>query len=89
MLSISLRLALSFAVKLLKYLLKDYLVYTILVIYLETDLLKKFNLNLGYILIKTLDPDNQENILYKTSYQKLINTFWNDNFLTINHRNKL
>lgn len=51
-----------------KYLLKDYLVYTILVIYLEIDLLEKFNLNLGYILIKTPNFNNQDDKLYKMLY---------------------
>lgn len=37
---------------------KNILVYMILIIYLEIDLLGKFNLNFGYILIKILDLDN-------------------------------
>ena len=58
MLIINIRSALSFVIILLKYLSKDYLVYIILVIHLETNLLKKFNLNLNYILIRAPNPDN-------------------------------
>ena len=56
-----------------QYLLKDALPCTILVLYLEIDLPKKFNLNLGYILIWDLDPDNQDVVFYKVSFIKLMN----------------
>lgn len=69
--------------------LKDGLVSTILVIYLKTDLLKLFNLNLSYILIKALDFDNQDNTLYKTFYEKFIDILLSINFLIANNRNKL
>lgn len=68
---------------------KNCLIYTILVINLKIDLLKKFNLNLGYILIETPDPNNLDYMLYKVSYQKFIDIFWSNNFLTINSRDKL
>lgn len=79
----------SFVVTSLKYLPKDYLIYIILVIYLETDLSEKFNLNLNYILIKALDFDNQDNTLYKTSYQKLMDILLSNNFLITNSGDKL
>lgn len=51
-----------------QYLPKYGLVYIILIIYLEINLLEKFNLNLSYILIRVPDFDNQDNTLYKASY---------------------
>lgn len=72
-----------------QYLQKDALVRTLLVIHLKADLSEKFNLNLGYILKKAPDLDNQDDTLYKVSYQKLMNTLWKDNFLTADSRNKL
>lgn len=41
------------------------------------------------IVIKIPDSNNKDNILYKAFYQKLINTFWNNNFLRISNRDKL
>lgn len=73
----------------LYYLQKDVLARTLLVIHFEADLSEKFNLNLGYILKEALDPDNQDNTLYKALYQKLMDILWNDNFLTINSGDKL
>lgn len=55
-----------------QYWTKDILLYTILVIYLETNLSKKFNWNLRNILIEVLDPNNQINALYKVFFTKLI-----------------
>ena len=71
------------------YLQKDALAHTLLVIYLEADLLEKFNLNLGYILKGAPDLDNQDDTLYKASYQKLMHTLQNDNFLTTGNGDKL
>lgn len=68
-------------IKIPQYLIKDALLRTILVINLEMDLPKKYNLNLGYILTKALDLDNQENVLYKMSFNKLMNILWNNNFI--------
>lgn len=75
MLIINIRSKLSLIVINFLFLPKDYLIYIILVVYLKTNLLKKFNLNLDYILIKTLDFDNQNNTLFKIFYQKFINIF--------------
>lgn len=75
MLTISVGSTLSLIDIIPKYLSKDCLVYTILIIYLEVNLSKKFNLNLDYILTKAPDLDNQNDILYKTFYQKLIDIF--------------
>lgn len=72
----------------LQYLQKNILARIFLVIYLEKDLSEKFNFNLGYILKRVLDSDNQDDTLYKASYQKLMDTFWNDDFLTIDSRDK-
>lgn len=68
MLTISAILAWGFTIISFKYLPKNNLVCTILVVYLETDLSKKLKLNFGYIFIKILDLNNQNNILYKTFY---------------------
>lgn len=51
-----------------QYLPKDNLACTDLVIYLKMDLSEKFNLNLGYILIRASSFDNQDNTLYRISY---------------------
>lgn len=56
--------------------------------YLKTDLSEKFNLNLISILTKASNPDNQDDILYRMSYQKY-DTFQSDNFITLNSRDKL
>lgn len=72
-----------------QYLPNNSLACIILFVHLETNLLEKFNLNLDYILKKTSDPDNQDNTLYRASYQKLMDIFWSDNFLTGNSRDKL
>lgn len=48
--------------------LKDDLACTILVVYLKTDLLEKFNHNLGHILIGASDPYKQDDTLYRVSY---------------------
>lgn len=61
----------------------------ILIVYLKADLFEKFYLNLGYIRTRVPYPDNLDNMFYRTSYQKFINIFQNDNFLTANSRNKL
>ena len=74
MLTTSTESAPSIAGRTSQYLPKDGLACIILIIYLETDLSEKFNLNLGYILIKVSDPDNQNDTLYKTAYQKLMVT---------------
>lgn len=58
-------------------------------IHLEIDLLKKFNLNLGYIQTRALDLNNQDNILYKTSFNKLIEMLQNDNFVIVESKDKL
>ena len=71
------------------YLQKDALARTLLAVYLKTDLLERFNLNLVYILKRALDLDNQDDTLYKALYQKLIDTLRNDDFLTADNRNKL
>lgn len=55
--------------------LKDKLAYIIWINYLEIDLLEKFNLNLDYTLTRAQDPNNQNNTLYGTSYQKGIDIF--------------
>lgn len=68
MLIINTGLTISLIIIFSNYLLKNNLIYTILVIYLKTNLFEIFNLILDYILIKTLNPDNQNNILYKTLY---------------------
>lgn len=72
-----------------QYLLKDGLAYTILVIHLKTNLSEKFNLNLGYILTRAPDSDNQDDTLYRASYHKLMDTLRNEDFLTANSRDKL
>lgn len=58
-------------------------------IYLEMDLLEKFNLNLKYIQTKASDPNNQDNILYKASFNKLMEMLQNDNFVTTENKDKL
>lgn len=68
MLILKTRSKLSLTIKISLSLLKDFLVCTILVDHLKADLLKKFYSNLGYILIKVPDVDNQNDIVYKTSY---------------------
>lgn len=55
-----------------QYLPKYVLAHTILVIYWKTDLSRKFNLNLSYILIKVWEFNNQYNILYKVFYKKFV-----------------
>lgn len=72
MLTIIAKSVLNLIVKTSLSLLKNYLIYIILIFYLEIDLLEKFNLNLDYILSKALDF---QNILYLTSYQKFIDKF--------------
>lgn len=89
MLTTSAGSASSLAVTSPEYLPKDCLVRTILVVHLETDLSEKFNLNLGYILTGAPDPDNQNDTLYRASYQKLMDTFRSDDFLTANSGDKL
>ena len=71
------------------YLQKDALARTLLVVHLEADLSEKFNLNLGYILKGAPDPDNQDDTLYRASYQKLMDTLRNDDFLTADSGDKL
>ncbi len=72
-----------------KYLTKDALPGTILVIHLEMDISEKFNLNLGYILTGASDPDNQDDVLYKASFIKLMDTLRSNNFVTTESRDKL
>ena len=72
-----------------QYLQKDALACIILVIHLKVDLSEKFYLNLGYILKGAPDPDNQDDMLYKASYQKLIDILWNDDFLIVDSGDKL
>ncbi len=72
-----------------QYLIKDALPHTILVIHLEMDISEKFNLNLGYILTRASDPDNQDNALYKASFIKLMDTLRSDNFVTTESGDKL
>lgn len=52
------KLPLNPVIKTPQYLPRDVVSRTILVIYLRMDLLEKFNLNLGYILIRASDPNN-------------------------------
>lgn len=54
----SAKLPLNPLIKIPQYLIRDEVPCTILVIYLKMDLLEKFNLNLGYILIRASNPDN-------------------------------
>lgn len=68
MLTRSVELPLNPLIKTSQYLLKDKLSSIKLVIYLEIDLLEKFNLNLEYILIGVLNLDNQGNVLYKVFF---------------------
>ncbi len=72
-----------------QYLTKDAPPRTILVIYLEMDISEKFNFNLGYILTGALDPDNQDDALYKASFIKLMDTLRSDNFITTESGDKL
>ena len=71
------------------YLQKDASARTLLVIHLEADLSEKFKLNLSWILKRAPDPDNQDDTLYKASYQKLMDTLRNDDFLTADNGDKL
>ena len=89
MLTRSVELLLNFSINTPQYLIKNSLSHTILVIYLEIDLSKKFNLNLRYILIKTLDLDNQDDALYKASFTKLVDILQSNNFVTIKSKDKL
>ena len=50
-------------INILQYLIKNTLLYIILIIYLVINLLEKFNLNLGYIFSRALNLDNQDNVL--------------------------
>lgn len=63
-----------------QYLQQDTLVRIIVVVHLEADLSEKFKLNFGYILTGAPDPDNKDDILNRASYQKLIDTFRNEDF---------
>lgn len=58
-------------------------------LYLEIDLSEKFNLKLRYILIRASDPDNQDDVLYKASFNKLIDILQSNNFITTENRHKL
>lgn len=49
---------LNSSIKRSQYLKKDPLLYTILVIHFEIDFSEKFNLNVGFILIKVSNSDN-------------------------------
>lgn len=44
---------------------------------------------LRYILIKPSNPNKQDDVLYKTSFNQLIHTLWSDNFVNIKSRDKL
>ena len=68
---------------------KNALLRIILVIYLKMDFLKKFNLNLEYILTRALDQNNQDNALYKVFFTKIIDILRTDNFIIIEKRDKL
>lgn len=72
-----------------QYLTKDILSHIILVIYLKIDLWEKFNLNSGYILIKVLKPDDQDNVLYKSFFTKLMNILQGNHFIIIENGDKL
>lgn len=69
------------SIKTPQYLTKNALLYTILVIYLEINLVEKFNLNLEYILTKAL--------YYKTSFNILMDLLQSNNFITKKSRDKL
>lgn len=71
------------SMKMPQYLPGDILPCTILIIYWKVDFLDKFNLNLGYILIKLADLNNKDNGLYKKSFSKLIEISQNNNFVII------
>lgn len=85
----NIKLPLNPLIKIPQYLKKDALPYTIFVIYLEIDLLEKFNLNLGYILTGVLNLNNQDDTLYKAFVNKLIDTLLCNNFITIESGDKL
>lgn len=68
---------------------KNALLRKIFFIYLEIDLSKKFNLNLGYILIEALYSDNQDDVLYKASFTKLMDILRSNNFVIIETGDKL
>ncbi len=72
-----------------QYLTKDALPHTILVFHLEMNISEKFNLNLGYILTRVSDPDNQDDALYKASFIQLMDTLRSDNFVTTESGDKL
>ncbi len=67
----------------------DFLPRTILVIHLKINFLKKFNLNLRYILIGALDLDNQDYIQYKASFTKFMDILQSNNLVTTKRGDKL
>lgn len=61
-----------------------------IIIRLEADLSKKFIINLGFILTGNPDPkDKGGNLLYKASYDKLLQSLRGDTFLTADSGDKL
>lgn len=82
-------LPLNLSIKLSQYLIKEISACIILVIYLEINLLEKFNLSLRYILTKFLDLNNPEKALYKVFFIKLIDILRSKNFVMKENGNKL
>lgn len=85
----SAKLPSNVSIKISQYLIKDILPYTILVIYLDMDLLKKFNLYLGFILVRVLDIDNQDDVLSKIFFNKLMEKLQSEIFVIIKNEDKL
>lgn len=85
----SAKLPSNVSIKISQYLTKDILLYTILVIYLDMDLLKKFNLYLGFILVRVLDIDNQDDVLSKIFFNKLMEKLQSEIFVMIKNEDKL
>lgn len=84
----SAKLPLNISIKISQYLTKDILPYTILVIYLDMELLKKFNLYLGFILVRVLDIDNQDDVLSKIFFNKLMEKLQSEIFVMIENEDK-
>lgn len=85
----SVKLPSNVFIKISQYLTKDILPYTILVIYLDMNLLKKFNLYLGFILVRVLDTDNQDDVLSKIFFNKLMEKLQSEIFVMIENEDKL
>lgn len=84
----SAKLPSNISIKISQYLTKDILPYTILVIYLDMELLKKFNLYLGFILVRVLDIDNQDDVLSKIFFNKLMEKLQSEIFVMIENEDK-